>query len=75
MATYKEDMEMNSLKALAEQYEKMIAAEARADTLSRHISEHDQQRQVLADELSEVCDVARIARVNIDEMLAEGTEA
>ena len=71
MATYKEDMEMNSLKALAEQYEKMIAAEARADTLSRQISEHDRQRQVLADELSEVCDAARTARVNIDEMLAD----
>lgn len=71
MATYKEDTEMNPLKTLAGHYEKMIAAEARANTLSKQVSEHDRQRQALLDELNEVRDAAHTARVSIDEMLAD----
>ena len=54
MATYKEDTD--TLKTLAEHYEKMIAADARANTLSQQVNEHDRQRQVLIDELNQARD-------------------
>ena len=60
---------MNILKTLATHYETMIAADAKANTMSQQINEHDRQRQALVDELNQAREAARTARMSIDEML------